>query len=373
MEGSTGQQNPIRGQEDGHALRDRIAAAIRSGEDLTSAAFDALTLAAFRLQFAANPLYGQWCRYIGWTADRVARLERASEIPCLPVEAFKWGDVHTAGTEEGGADPVRFRTSGTTSDTHLRGVHTVRTPDLYRLSARSGFERVHGPPSADGAVVLGLLPGYLERSDSSLVHMVEDLRKAGWALPGESPADGFHLHDVGELFQAIDHALARGRKPVVIGVTWALVDAADAWAASGRDPISNAVSIVETGGMKGRRKEWVREEVHAHLKSGFGCDAIRGEYGMTELLSQAWSSGSGHYVTPPWMRVRIRRTDDPFSAESGGATGGLDLIDLANLGSCCFLSTQDLARPLPGAPGRQFEVLGRFDHAEVRGCNLMVE
>ena len=132
---------------------------------------------------------------------RVACLERASEIPCLPVEAFKWGDVRTAGTEEERADPVCFRTSGTTSDTNLRGVHTVRTPNLYRLSARSGFERVHGPPSEDGAVVLGLLPGYLERSDSSLVHMVEDLREAGWALRGESPAAGFHLHDVEGLFQ----------------------------------------------------------------------------------------------------------------------------------------------------------------------------
>ena len=373
MDGAEGQQNPIGGQEDGLALRDRVATAIRSGEDLSDAAFDALALAAFRLQFAANPLYGRWCRHIGWTAERVARLERVSEIPCLPVEAFKWGDVHTAGTEEEGVDPVCFRTSGTTSDTNLRGVHTVRTPGLYRLSARSGFERVHGPPSEDGAVVLGLLPGYLERSDSSLVHMVEDLRETGWALPGESPADGFHLHDVEGLFQAIDRSVAQGRKPVVIGVTWALVDAADAWASSGRGPLPDAVSIVETGGMKGRRKEWVREEVHAHLQAGFGCDAIAGEYGMTELLSQAWSSGGGHYETPPWMRARIRRADDPFSTESGGSTGGLNLVDLANVGSCCFLSTQDLARPLPGAPGRRFEVLGRFDHAEVRGCNLMVE
>ena len=189
------------------------------GEDLSDATFDALALAAFRLQFAANPLYGRWCRHIGWTAERVARLERVSEIPCLPVEAFKWGDVHTAGTEEEGVDPVCFRTSGTTSDTNRRGVHTVRTPDLYRLSARSGFERVHGPPSGEGAVVLGLLPGYLERSDSSLVHMVEDLREAGWTLPGESPADGFYLHDVEGLFQAIDRSVVQGRKPVVIGVT----------------------------------------------------------------------------------------------------------------------------------------------------------
>ena len=180
-----------------------------------------------------------------------------------------------------------------------------------------------------------MLPGYLERSDSSLVHMVEDLREAGWALPGESPADGFHLHDVEGLFRAIDRSVAQGRKPVVIGVTWALVDAAGAWASLGRGPLPDTVSIVETGGMKGRRKEWVREEVHAHLQAGFGCDAIAGEYGMTELLSQAWSTGGGQYETPPWMRVRIRRADDPFPPSPADPLGGLNLVDLANVGSCC--------------------------------------
>ena len=142
-------------------------------------------------------------------------------------------------------------------------------------------------------MVLGLLPGYLERADSSLVHMVEDLREAGWALPGESAGDGFYLRDEAGLFAAMDAALEQGRKPVVIGVTWALVDAAAAWSSSGRDPLSDAVAIVETGGMKGRRKEWVREQVHAHLMAGFDCSAIQGEYGMTELLSRAWSPGAG--------------------------------------------------------------------------------
>ena len=167
-------------------------------------------------------------------------------------------------------------------------------------------------------MVLGLLPGYLERADSSLVHMVEDLREAGWALPGESAGDGFYLRDEAGLFAAMDAALEQGRKPVVIGVTWALVDAAAAWSSSGRDPLSDAVAIVETGGMKGRRKEWVREQVHAHLMAGFGCSAIQGEYGMTELLSQAWSPGAGQYETPPWMKVRLRRTDDPFTEERTG-------------------------------------------------------
>ena len=373
MQGGEGQWNPKEARESAVELRSRIEAAMRSGEDWTPGEFDGLALDVFRLQFRFNPVYRRWCLAVGWTDDRAVALDRASGIPHLPVEAFKWGDVRTAGVEEPGVPPLVFRTSGTTGGTEVRGVHTVRTPGLYALGARTAFERVYGPPGEGGAVVLGLLPGYLERADSSLVHMVEDLREAGWALPGESAGDGFYLRDEAGLFAAMDAALEQGRKPVVIGVTWALVDAAAAWSSSGRGPLSDAVAIVETGGMKGRRKEWVREQVHAHLMAGFGCSAIQGEYGMTELLSQAWSPGAGQYETPPWMKVRLRRTDDPFTEERTGATGGLDIVDLANLGSCCFLSTQDLARPLSGASGRRFEVLGRFDHAEVRGCNLMVQ
>ena len=373
MQGGEGQWNPKEARESAVELRSRIEAAMQSGEDLTLEEFNGLALDVFRLQFRLNPLYRRWCLAIGWTDERADALDRASGIPHLPVEAFKWGDVHTAGVEEPGVSSLVFRTSGTTGGTQARGVHAVRTPGLGALSARIAFERVYGPPGEGGAVLLGLLPGYLERSDSSLVHMVENLREAGWALPGESAGDGFYLRNEVGLFAAMDTALEQGRKPVCIGVTWALVDAASAWAASGRGALSDAVAIVETGGMKGRRKEWVREQVHAHLMAGFGCSAIQGEYGMTELLSQAWSPGSGQYETPPWMRVRIRRTDDPLTEERTGATGGLDIVDLANLGSCCFLSTQDLARPLSGPLGRRFEILGRFDHAEVRGCNLMVQ
>ena len=203
--------------------------------------------------------------------------------------------------------------------------------------------------------------------------MVQDLRDAGWSLPGESPSDGFYLDDAEGLFGAVERTLEAGRTAVVIGVTWALVDAADVWRSSGRDAISERVYLVETGGMKGRREEWVKERVHDHLKEAFGCRTVCGEYGMTELLSQAWSKGGGAFGLPPWMRIRVRRTDDPFSEAVAGATGRLDIVDLANLGSCCFLSTQDLVRPIPTSSGLQFEVLGRFDHAEVRGCNLMVE
>ncbi len=368
----SGQQSLTEWQTVAQELRLRLEEGIRNGASWDGGEFEAFSLTAFRLQYHANSVYRAWCSALGWTPEDAMQLNDASRIPFLPVEAFKWGDVWTQGAEEE-AEPLVFRTSGTTGDTGRRGIHTVRTPRLYQLSARSGFARVYGPAGAVGAVVLGLLPGYLERQDSSLVHMVQDLRAAGWSLPDESPSDGFYLDDTEGLFDAVDRTLEAGRTPVLIGVTWALVDAADAWCSSGRGALSDRVCLVETGGMKGRREEWVKARVHDHLKQAFGCRTIYGEYGMTELLSQAWSKGAGTFGLPPWMRIRIRRTDDPFSEAAVGSTGRLDIVDLANLGSCCFLSTQDLVRPISTSSEPQFEVLGRFDHAEVRGCNLMVE
>lgn len=358
-------------EKQGQALREAVLAGLSkpSTEAWPEEEFNALALAVFRHQFAGNALYRRWCSALGWSDKRAASLEKWTEIPTMPVEAFKWGDVRTVGTAELG-EALVFRTSGTTGE--KKGQHTVRTPELYAASARWGFERQFGAPGSDGAVLLGMLPGYLERTDSSLVHMVQDLRAAGWSLPGSKPEDGFFLHDFQGLFSAIDAVLDAGRSPVVMGVTWALVDAAKAWSDQGRPKLSPQVKVVETGGMKGKRKEWVREEVHAYLMAHFGCSEVLGEYGMTELLSQAWSLGRGQYMSPPWMRVRMRRTDDPLSMETSGATGGLDIIDLANVGSCAFLSTQDLARPIQGQQNRGFEVLGRFDHSEVRGCNLLV-
>ena len=191
---------------------------------------------------------------------------------------------------------------------------------------------------------------------------------------GGTPEGGFHLHDFERLFRAMEETVQSGRKVVLIGVTWALVDAAEAWGQSGRLPLEDRAEISVTGGMKGRREEWIAERVRATLKTGFGVESVGGEYGMTELLSQAWSKANGVYQTPPWMRIRLRRTDDPLSLEPSGATGGVDVVDLANLGSCSFLSTQDLARPC-GAQAHEssFELLGRFDRSEVRGCNLMVQ
>ena len=358
-----------------HRVNRFISASNSTGVDPEP--FDLLALDIFRFQWECNATYRTWCGHLGWSSEAVSELDDWRHIPCLPVEAFKWGEVRSEGIAESG-ESLTFRTSGTTGQ--VPGVHHVRTPGLYRRSAVTGFSAAFGVPSHGGAVVLGLLPGYLERPDSSLVHMVHMLRAEGWMeseglWPGAgTPEGGFHLDEVEALFDRMALLRAGGREVVLLGVTWALVDASEAWKSSGRPPLDEGVHIVVTGGMKGRREEWVAERVRLTLSTGFGCSAIGGEYGMTELLSQAWSPSKGLYVPPSWMRCRLRRTDDPLAEVTTGSTGALDIVDLANIGSCCFISTQDLARELqwPGECGKAFELLGRFDHAEVRGCNLLV-
>ena len=350
-----------------HRVNRFIAAGVESGSD----GFNALALDIFRHQFGHNPVYRRWCGHIGWTEERVATTSDWMDIPTMPVESFKWETIRTGDIGES-LDPLTFRTSGTTGS--RQGVHHVHTPGLYRLSACHGFQSVFGPPSDEGAVLFGLLPGYLDQPDSSLVHMVGLLRKAGWCEQGSTPEEGFFLDNVEGLFKAMETAMAAGRTVVLIGVTWALVDAAEAWSKSRGTSLGDAVKIIVTGGMKGRREEWVSERVRATLSKGFGTGRIGGEYGMTELLSQAWSLEGGLYRTPHWMRVRIRRTDDPLTGAAEGGTGGVDVVDLANLGSCAFLSTRDLGRFVEGdeIPSGSFEILGRFDDAEVRGCNLLI-
>ena len=354
------------------ALQQRVADFITGGADQGEAGFNQLARDVFRCQFKFNEVYRRWCAHLGWTAEAADEVQRWQDIPTLPVEAFRWSRLHTKGVAEAEA-PLVFRTSGTTGAD--RGEHHVATPGLYRVSAVAGFKDTYGAPGASGAVLFGLLPGYLERPDSSLVHMVRMLRSAGWSEAGGTPDGGFFLDDLDGLFRAMEGARSSGRPVVLIGVTWALVDAAAAWKNAGNAPLGDAAHIVVTGGMKGRREEWVAERVREAIRTGFGCAQVGGEYGMTELLSQAWSTAGGVYRPPHWMRVRFRRTDDPLSLMDFGATGGLDIVDLANLGSCALLSTQDLARPVPTGSKEElaFELLGRFDRAEVRGCNLLVQ
>ena len=227
---------------------------------------------------------------------------------------------------------------------------------IYEQSFQTGFERVYGPP--EQWAILALLPSYLEREGSSLIYMMNRLiERSG------HPASGFYLHNHRELLQELDRLEAQGQQTLLIGVSYALLDLMEF-----RSSLLQHTVVMETGGMKGRRKEWIKSALHAALKKGYGVDQIHSEYGMTELLSQAYSTGEGRYHCPPWMQVLTRDPEDPFVYVQQ-KTGGINVIDLANLDSCAFIATQDLGkRDLDGS----FEILGRFDHSDLRGCNLML-
>jgi hypothetical protein len=227
----------------------------------------------------------------------------------------------------------------------------------YVNSFRNTFEYFYGPIT--NYCILALLPSYLEREGSSLIYMVEDLIKQS-----NHPDSGFYLHDTVGLRKKLEILENTGSKILLIGVSFALLDMTE------QHPITLKNTIVmETGGMKGRRKEMIREELHAILKKGFGVEKIHSEYGMTELLTQAYSKGDGIFQTPPWMKILIRDTEDPLTLLKVGQTGGINVIDLANINSCSFIATQDLGKIHSDG---NFEVLGRFDHSDIRGCNLMV-
>lgn len=207
--------------------------------------------------------------------------------------------------------------------------------------------------------ILALLPSYLEQSNSSLIYMVKRLIEVAG-----HPMSGFYLYDHAELAKKLDLLESRKQKTILIGVSYALLDFVDKYRLSLKNTI-----VVETGGMKGRRREMIREELHALLCDGFGVDEIWSEYGMTELFSQAWSTGNGSFQTPPWLKILTRDVNDPLTINTGNSSGGINVIDLANIHSCAFVATQDLGRTFDDG---SVEILGRFDNAEVRGCNLLV-
>ncbi len=310
---------------------------------------NALALDLFHLHAQKDPIYRE---FIGSLRGGVPAVGRVEEIPYLPIGVFRNHRVLLEGLE---ASHI-FTSSGTTGQT--TSSHHVPWPMVYERSFITSFTNTYGPPGEWR--ILALLPAYLERTGSSLVHMAEKLIR----MSGD-PLSGTYLHDHDRLMEVIRRSESEGRRTLLLGVTFALLDLAE------RHPFPLEHTIImETGGMKGRRREMVREEVHSRLKEAFGVPTVHSEYGMTELLSQAWSTGNGVYRCPPWMRVRIREVNDPFAEVPDGRTGGIDVIDLANVASCPFISTQDLGRR--HADG-SFEVLGRFDHSDVRGCNLMVE
>jgi hypothetical protein len=320
---------------------------------LAPAAFEAAALALFRHQAAHCPPYRAYLAGLGRDPATVRGL---ADIPFLPIEFFKTQDVRT---DPGQWQPQEiFRSSGTTLQQRSR--HLVRDPALYRANAAAIFEAAYGPLTS--WTFLALLPSYLEQGESSLVAMVADFaRRSGQAQ------EAFFLRDHAGLLRALAEAQQPpGRRVMLFGVTYALLDLA---AEVGAAPELQNLTVLETGGMKGRRREMIREELHQELQAAFGPAPIHSEYGMTELLSQAYSPGEGLFYCPPQMRVLLRDPADPFSVAEDRAEGAINIIDLANVDSCAFIETKDLARRHPGGA---FEVLGRLDNSDIRGCSQLV-
>lgn len=281
-----------------------------------------------------------------------AQVNQVQDIPYLPINFFKTHRIVSNVEKE----EITFSSSGTTGMTQSR--HFVTDLQLYDDSFNFAFEQFYGK-IAD-TCLLALLPSYLERDGSSLIYMVDALLKQS-----KHPDSGYFLHNHQELYARLTTLKNAGQKTILIGVTYALLDFLELYQLDFPELI-----VMETGGMKGKRKEMVREELHETLKSGFGVNAIHSEYGMTELLSQAYSDGLGIFTCPNWMKIVLRDTNDPLTLLHNNQTGGINVIDLANINSCSFIATQDLGRLLPGG---SFEVLGRFDNADIRGCNLLVQ
>lgn len=309
--------------------------------------FDAMALEVFHWQARSIPLYAQYLNLLGRNPEQITSLD---QIPFLPIEFFR---NHLVISEEKEATKI-FRSSSTTGS--IPASHPVANLSLYQKSYSAGFRLFYGDPG--DYCILGLLPSYLERSDSSLVHMVDGLMKESG-----HPSNGFFLNNMSELSETLRALESQNQKTLLIGVTFGLLDFAEQFPQDLRH-----CTIIETGGMKGRRKEMTRSEVHTLLRAAFGVEYIHSEYGMTELLSQAYSKGQGVFHCPPWMKVRAMDLSDPFSTVEAGKTGSLNIIDLANLYSCSFLATSDLGRVQEDG---SFEVLGRVDRSMIRGCNLM--
>jgi phenylacetate-coenzyme A ligase PaaK-like adenylate-forming protein len=280
------------------------------------------------------------------------RIREPEEVPFLPIEFFR---SHTV-LAEGIKPEMIFESSGTTGSTPSR--HHVADTSVYRESFMNGFIRFYGDPAQ--ICILALLPSYLERKGSSLVYMMDHLIKQS-----VQPDSGFYLDNLGELSSVLQKRMKDQIPTLLMGVSFALLDLAEQYPSQ----LDRHITIMETGGMKGQRKELIRSELHQRLKKAFGIGHIHSEYGMTELLSQAYSVGEGLFKSPPWMKILIRDPNDPLSLLSTGQTGGIDIIDLANINSCSFIATGDLGKI---HDDNSFEVLGRYDNSEIRGCNLLV-
>ena len=296
------------------------------------------SLLAFEYQYSTCEIYQSYCNYLGKKPKLVSDI---SDIPFIPIEFFKNHAV-----KSGVWDSVKvFKSSGTTSS--QRSQHYIKDISHYHNSSKKAFEDVFG--SLSDYKIVAILPSYQEQGDSSLISMVDHLMNLS------HPDSDYFLNE------EVESILKDDTKKILIGVSYALLDLAE------RNPITKNTTIIETGGMKGRKKEITRNELHEILKNGFGADEIWSEYGMTELQSQGYGK-NGLFQFPPWAKCLIRDINDPFAYLPENQTGGVNIIDLANIDTCCFIETKDLGR----IKGQMFEILGRFDNSDVRGCNLLI-
>lgn len=310
--------------------------------------FADITLQMFRYQAQNCAVY---CEFIANLKIDPFSIKNSEDIPFLPINFFKSQDV-VSNTDN---VQVTFTSSGTTE--MINSKHMVTDVSWYEESFRRAFALFYG--DIKNYCILALLPAYMEREGSSLIYMAEDLVKQS-----ENPDSGFYLYNHDELFQQLKKQQQAGTPTLLIGVTFALLDFVEHYQLK-----FPGLIVMETGGMKGRRKEMIREELHQTLCEGFGVKSIHSEYGMTELLSQAYSKGDGIFNCPPWMKIITRDTNDPMTELAINQTGGINVIDLANINSCSFIVTQDLGRTHYDG---SFEVLGRFDNSDIRGCNLLI-
>ncbi len=315
--------------------------------NIKEAGFEALAIEIFRFQYEHNAIYREYINVLGVNPGEVNAI---IDIPFLPIRFFKSHVVQTTSFEL----VEIFESSGTTGAVSSR--HFVKDIDLYKESFTRGFELFYGPPK--DWCIIGLLPSYLERTGSSLVYMMGELIKQS-----NNYHSGFYLNDFEKLAGVLKDQEIKKQKTLIVGVTFALLDFVEKYSL----PLSHTI-VMETGGMKGRREELVRDEVHDQLKKAFGTPVIHSEYGMTELLSQAYSKGEGKFQCPPWMKILLRDDEDPLLIKNSGA-GAINIIDLANIYSCSFIATDDAGRLFSDGA---FEVLGRMDNSDLRGCSLMV-
>ena len=310
--------------------------------------FEKTALRVFKHQYVNCLVYQRFCNLLGVTQSSV---KNSKEIPFLPIEFFKQESIVSSPTN---VQQV-FTGSGTTAS--VTSKHYVTDLNIYETSFRKAFRHFYG--NITDYTILALLPSYLEREGSSLVYMADKLIEES-----AQPASGFYLDETEKLVKTLKQLTKQNKKVLLIGVSFALLDIAE----NNHISLNNNTIIMETGGMKGRRKEIIREELHHILKKGFNVTHIHSEYGMTELLSQAYSKGEGVFYCPPWMRLSVRDPEDALTSIENGKTGGVNIIDLANINSCSFIATQDLGKIYDDG---SFEILGRFDNSDIRGCNLM--